>query len=63
MTASTLVALPIPSRACPGRGHLWGAVVNGFSSPPLLVVIMLIANNRAVMGTASTAARRTCWAD
>jgi NRAMP (natural resistance-associated macrophage protein)-like metal ion transporter len=28
----------------------WTAVINGFLAPPLLVVIMLIANNRAVMG-------------
>jgi Mn2+/Fe2+ NRAMP family transporter len=25
-------------------------VINGFLAPPLLVLIMLIANNRAVMG-------------
>jgi NRAMP (natural resistance-associated macrophage protein)-like metal ion transporter len=28
----------------------WTAVINGFLSPPLLVVIMLIANNERVMG-------------
>jgi Mn2+/Fe2+ NRAMP family transporter len=28
----------------------WTAVINGFLSPPLLVVVMLIANNRKVMG-------------
>ena len=28
----------------------WTAVLNGFLAPPLLVVIMLIANNRTVMG-------------
>jgi NRAMP (natural resistance-associated macrophage protein)-like metal ion transporter len=28
----------------------WTAVLNGFLTPPLLVIIMLIANNRAVMG-------------
>jgi Mn2+/Fe2+ NRAMP family transporter len=28
----------------------WTAVINGFLAPPLLVVIMLIANNRAIMG-------------
>ena len=28
----------------------WTAVINGFLAPPLLVVIMLIANNRRVMG-------------
>ena len=28
----------------------WTAVIYGFLAPPLLVLIMLIANNRAVMG-------------
>jgi Mn2+/Fe2+ NRAMP family transporter len=28
----------------------WTAVINGFLAPPLLVVIMLIANHKAVMG-------------
>jgi NRAMP (natural resistance-associated macrophage protein)-like metal ion transporter len=28
----------------------WAAVINGFLAPPLLVIIMLIANNKAVMG-------------
>jgi NRAMP (natural resistance-associated macrophage protein)-like metal ion transporter len=28
----------------------WTAVINGFLAPPLLVVIMRIANNRAIMG-------------
>jgi len=28
----------------------WTAVINGFLAPPLLVVIMLIANNKKVMG-------------
>jgi NRAMP (natural resistance-associated macrophage protein)-like metal ion transporter len=28
----------------------WTAVINGFLAPPLLVVIMLISNNRAIMG-------------
>ncbi len=27
----------------------WTAVINGFLAPPLLVIIMLVANNRAVM--------------
>jgi len=29
---------------------VWTAVVNGFLAPPILVIIMLIANNKAVMG-------------
>jgi Mn2+/Fe2+ NRAMP family transporter len=28
----------------------WTAVINGFLAPPLLVVIMLIANNETIMG-------------
>jgi len=28
----------------------WTAVINGFLAPPLLVIIMLVANNRIVMG-------------
>ena len=28
----------------------WTAVINGLISPPLLIVIMLISNNRKVMG-------------
>jgi len=28
----------------------WTAVINGFLAPPLLVVIMLISNNKAIMG-------------
>ena len=34
---------------------LWTAVVNGLLAPPLLMLIMFIANNRAVIG-----ARRGC---
>jgi len=29
----------------------WTAVINGFLVPPLLVVIMLVSNNRSVMGS------------
>ena len=28
----------------------WTAVINGFLSPPLLVIIMLISNNKKIMG-------------
>lgn len=34
----------------PIRALFWTAVINGFLAPPLLVVIMLIANNRTIMG-------------
>jgi NRAMP (natural resistance-associated macrophage protein)-like metal ion transporter len=51
MAASTLVALGIDFvGVSPVKALFWTAVINGFLSPPLLVVIMLIANNRAVMG-------------
>ncbi|MBV8083407.1 MAG: Nramp family divalent metal transporter [Chloroflexi bacterium] len=29
---------------------VWTAVINGFLAPPLMVVIMLVSNNRAIMG-------------
>jgi NRAMP (natural resistance-associated macrophage protein)-like metal ion transporter len=28
----------------------WTAVINGFLAPPILVIVMLVANNRAVLG-------------
>ena len=34
----------------PIRALFWTAVINGFLSPPLLVVIMLIVNNKRIMG-------------
>jgi NRAMP (natural resistance-associated macrophage protein)-like metal ion transporter len=34
----------------PMTALFWTAVLNGFLSPPLLVVIMLVSNNKAVMG-------------
>jgi NRAMP (natural resistance-associated macrophage protein)-like metal ion transporter len=34
----------------PIRALFWTAVINGFLAPPLLVVIMLVANSRRVMG-------------
>jgi NRAMP (natural resistance-associated macrophage protein)-like metal ion transporter len=35
----------------PMAALFWTAVLNGFLAPPLLVVVMLISNNRKVMGT------------
>jgi len=32
------------------HGAVWTAVLNGFLAPPLMVVIMLVSNNRKVMG-------------
>jgi NRAMP (natural resistance-associated macrophage protein)-like metal ion transporter len=34
----------------PINALFWTAVINGFLAPPLMVMIMLIANNRGVMG-------------
>jgi Mn2+/Fe2+ NRAMP family transporter len=34
----------------PIKGLFWTAVINGFLAPPLLVIIMLVANNKKVMG-------------
>jgi len=34
----------------PIKALFWTAVINGFLAPPLLVVIMLVANNKKVMG-------------
>jgi NRAMP (natural resistance-associated macrophage protein)-like metal ion transporter len=35
----------------PVKALFWTAVINGFLAPPLLVIIMLVANNQKVMGT------------
>jgi len=37
-------------RAGPIRMLFWSAIVNGLAAPPLLAIIMLVANNRKVMG-------------
>ena len=34
----------------PIKALFWTAVINGLQSPPLLVLIMLVSNNREVMG-------------
>ena len=34
----------------PIKALFWTAVINGFLAPPLLIVIMLVANNREAMG-------------
>jgi Mn2+/Fe2+ NRAMP family transporter len=31
---------------------VWTAVINGFLAPPLLLILMLVANNRTVLGDA-----------
>jgi NRAMP (natural resistance-associated macrophage protein)-like metal ion transporter len=51
MSACTLFALAINYLGVnPMQALFWTAVINGFLAPPLLVIIMLIANRRRVMG-------------
>jgi NRAMP (natural resistance-associated macrophage protein)-like metal ion transporter len=50
IAAATVVALLINFIGIkPMDALFWTAVINGFLSPPMLVIVMLIANNRAVM--------------
>jgi NRAMP (natural resistance-associated macrophage protein)-like metal ion transporter len=51
IAASTLVGMLINFLGInPISALFWTAVINGFLAPPLLVIIMLIANNRKIMG-------------
>ena len=51
MAACTVVALAMNFVGIPPvKALFWTAVINGFLSPPLLVFIMLIANNPKIMG-------------
>lgn len=51
ITASTLVGMAMNFlKINPISALFWTAVINGFLAPPLLVLIMLIANNGKVMG-------------
>ncbi len=51
IAASTLVGMLVNFIGInPISALFWTAVINGVLAPPLLVVIMLIANNRKVMG-------------
>jgi len=51
IAGSTLVGLLINLLGLnPIAALFWTAVINGLISPPLLIVIMLISNNRKVMG-------------
>jgi Mn2+/Fe2+ NRAMP family transporter len=51
IAVSTLISLCINFLGInPISALFWTAVINGFLAPPLLLVIMLIANNRKVMG-------------
>ena len=49
--ASTIVALLINFLGIkPMNALFWTAVINGFIAPPLLAIIMLVANNQSIMG-------------
>ena len=51
IAASTLVGMLINFAGInPMSALFWTAVINGLVSPPLLVVIMLVSNNKKVMG-------------
>jgi len=51
ITLSTLIGTLINFLGInPIKALFWTAVINGFLAPPLLVVIMLVANNKDVMG-------------
>ncbi len=52
IAASTLVGVAIDFLGInPISALFWTAVINGVVAPPLLVVVMLVANNRRVMGS------------
>lgn len=51
IAASTIVGMGINFIGIdPIKALFWSAVINGLLAPPLLLIIMLIANNDAVMG-------------
>jgi NRAMP (natural resistance-associated macrophage protein)-like metal ion transporter len=51
IAASTLVGMLINFAGInPISALFWTAIINGLISPPLLVIIMLVSNNRQVMG-------------
>jgi NRAMP (natural resistance-associated macrophage protein)-like metal ion transporter len=51
IAASTLIGMLINFLGVnPIKALFWTAVINGVIAPPLLVVILLVANNRKVMG-------------
>jgi NRAMP (natural resistance-associated macrophage protein)-like metal ion transporter len=51
IVAATVIGLAIDFIGInPIDALFWTAVINGFVAPPLLVLIMLVANNRKIMG-------------
>ena len=57
IAASTLVGVAIDFAGInPISALFWTAVINGVVAPPLLVVVMLVANNKRVMGNRTNGA-------
>ena len=51
IVVATLVRMAIKFLGInPIAALFWTAVINGFLAPPLLVLILLMANNRTIMG-------------
>jgi NRAMP (natural resistance-associated macrophage protein)-like metal ion transporter len=64
IAVSVLLALLIQySPISPMKALFWSAVINGVVAVPLMVVIILLASNRSVMGqfTATLPIRVLCW--
>jgi NRAMP (natural resistance-associated macrophage protein)-like metal ion transporter len=52
ITASTVVGMAVNFVGLnPITALFWTAVINGFLAPPMLVIIMMVANNRGVLGS------------
>jgi Mn2+/Fe2+ NRAMP family transporter len=51
IAVSTIVGMLINFAGInPMEALLWTAVINGFLAPPMLVIVMLVANNKDVLG-------------
>src|SRR5262249_22785737 len=51
IVVSTLVGMLINFLGInPITALVWTAVINGFLAPPLMVIVMLVANNQKIMG-------------
>jgi NRAMP (natural resistance-associated macrophage protein)-like metal ion transporter len=52
ITASTVVGMAVNFVGLnPITALFWTAVINGFLAPPMLVIVMMVANNRRVLGS------------
>ena len=51
IAVSTLIGMLINFGGVnPISALFWTAVINGFLAPPMLIIIMFVANNKAVLG-------------